>query len=110
MVVLPLLAILAAMAILAPTLVSAADSGGPPRVDIRATCRAAERDIKKLFGNDTLVTFDACLNQENNALARLVKDWATYPAADQGSGRRRLLARIRIPRVLRRSEVHRAQH
>ena len=71
------------LAILASTAASAAESGGPPRVDIRGTCRAAERDIKKLFGDDTAVTFDACLTQENNALEQLVKDWLTYPAANR---------------------------
>jgi hypothetical protein len=63
--------------------VSAAESRGLPRVDIRATCRAAESDIKKLFGNDTMVTVDGCLNQENSALGQLLKDWTTYPAGDK---------------------------
>jgi hypothetical protein len=82
------MAVLPLLAIPVSTLVSAAESGGPPRVDIRATCRAAELDLKKLFGEDTQVTFDGCLSQENTALAQItalaqmVKDWISYPAAD----------------------------
>jgi hypothetical protein len=76
------MAVLPLLAILASTLVSAAESSGPPRVDIRATCRAAELDLKKLFGEDTKMTFDGCLSQENTALAQMVKDWISYPAAD----------------------------
>ena len=69
--------------ILAATLVTAAESGRPPKVDIQATCRASENEIKKLLGNDSTVTFGGCLNQENSAFEQLVKDWATYPAADK---------------------------
>ena len=77
------MAVLPLLAIPVSTLVSAAESGGPPRVDIRATCRAAELDLKKLFGNDTMVTFDGCLSQENSALEQMVKGWVTYSAADR---------------------------
>jgi hypothetical protein len=69
--------------IVASTLVLAAASGGPPKVDIEATCRASEIEIKNLFGNDTRVTTGGCLMQENAALDELVKTWATSPPADK---------------------------
>src|SRR5262249_22817353 len=64
-------------------LVLAAASGGPPRVDIEATCRASEVEVKKLFGNDTQITTSGCLMQENAALDELVKMWPTLTAADR---------------------------
>ena len=79
MLVFPLLPILAATLVTA----AAAQSGAPPKVDIQATCRASEIEIKKLFGNDSAVTFGGCLNQENSAFDLLAKNWATYQAADK---------------------------
>src|SRR5947207_11173720 len=73
----PLLPILTSM------LALAAESGGPPRVDIQMSCRAAERDLTKLFGSGSMVTFETCLNQENTAFSRIAKDWPTYPPADK---------------------------
>jgi hypothetical protein len=69
--------------ILASTLVLAAASGVPPKVNIEATCRASEIEIKKLFGDDTTVTTSGCLMQENAALDELVKTWATFTPADK---------------------------
>jgi hypothetical protein len=69
--------------IFASTLVLAAASGGPPKVDIEATCRASEIEIKKLFGDDTKVTASGCLMQENAAWDELVKAWATFTSADK---------------------------
>jgi hypothetical protein len=69
--------------ILASTLVLAAASGGPPKINIEATCRASEIEIEKLFGNDTMITTSGCLMQENAALDELVKTWATFTPADR---------------------------
>jgi hypothetical protein len=69
--------------ILASTLVLAAASGGPPKVNIEATCRTSEIEIKKVFGDDTMVTTSGCLMQENAALDELVKTWATFTPADR---------------------------
>jgi len=69
--------------ILASTLVLAAASGGPPRANIEATCRASEVEVKKLFGNDTQITTSGCLMQENAAWDELAKSWVTFPAADR---------------------------
>jgi hypothetical protein len=69
--------------IVASTLVLAAAADGPPKVNIEATCRASEIEIKNLFGKDSNVTTSGCLNQENAALDELVKNWATFTAADK---------------------------
>jgi hypothetical protein len=53
----------------------------PPRIDAEATCRASEREITKLFGDQTMITFDACMKQESDALERLQKQWTTYSAS-----------------------------
>ena len=69
--------------ILASTLVLAAASGGPPKVNIEATCRASQIEITKLFGDETKITTNGCLMQENAALDELVKTWATFTPADR---------------------------
>jgi hypothetical protein len=69
--------------ILASTLMLAAASGGPPKVNIEATCEASEVEIKKLFGNDTMVTTSGCLMQENAAFDEMVKTWTTFTPADK---------------------------
>jgi hypothetical protein len=69
--------------ILASTLVLAAASGGPPKVNIEATCQASEIEIRKLFGDDTKVTTSGCLMQENAAWDEMVKNWATFTSADK---------------------------
>jgi hypothetical protein len=69
--------------ILASTLVLAAASGGPPKVDIEATCQASEAEIRNVFGNDTSVTTGGCIKQENAAFDELAKSWATFTSADK---------------------------
>ena len=71
--------------ILASTLVLAAASGGPPKVNIEATCRTSEIEIKKIFGDDTKVTTSGCLMQENAALDELAMTWSTFSSADKAS-------------------------
>ena len=71
--------------ILAPTMVLTAASGGPPKINIEATCRTSEMEIKKIFGDDTKVTTSGCLMQENAALDELAKIWSTFSAADKSS-------------------------
>jgi hypothetical protein len=63
--------------------VLAAASGGPPKVNIEATCQASEIEIRKIFGNDTKVTASGCLMQENAALDELAKTWSTFTSADK---------------------------
>ena len=69
--------------IFASTLVLAAASGMPPKVNIEATCRASEIEIRKVFGDDTRVTTSGCLMQENAAWDELVKAWATFAPGDR---------------------------
>jgi hypothetical protein len=54
---------------------------GPPTIDAETTCRASERELIKLFGDNTMVSYESCIRQEKEALAKMQKDWATYPAA-----------------------------
>jgi hypothetical protein len=60
-----------------------AAANAPPRIDIEATCRNSEKEITRLFGDQTLITFDACMKQEGDALERLQKNWATYLSTDK---------------------------
>src|SRR5262245_13189759 len=71
--------------VLAPTLALAAPSGGPPRVDIEATCRVSEGEVRKLFGNDTAVTISSCLTQQKAAFDEMAKNWSTYTSADKAN-------------------------
>jgi len=71
--------------ILASTLLLTAASAGPPKVNIEATCQASEIEIKKLFGNDSMITASGCLMQENAAFDELAMTWSTFTPADKAS-------------------------
>src|SRR5262245_19224387 len=58
-----------------------AASGGPPKIDVEATCRASEKDLRAIFGSELQQTIDACVKQESAAFEQIKKNWATYPAA-----------------------------
>jgi hypothetical protein len=58
---------------------------GPPRIDIELTCRTAESEIVKLFGESTVVTLDACLRQENEAHEQMLRNWSSYSFSDKSS-------------------------
>jgi hypothetical protein len=60
-----------------------AASAGPPGIDIQKTCRESDRAIAAIFGNSTAATFENCMRQEQTDQAQIVKDWASYPAADK---------------------------
>jgi hypothetical protein len=64
-------------------LLMVAAAGGPPKVDIAATCRTSEREITKLFGSSTMMTYDGCMRQQNEAFEQIEKNWTTYPAGDR---------------------------
>jgi hypothetical protein len=57
-----------------------AAASGLPKIDVEATCRASEQELLKLFGDTTAVTFESCMRQESDALARIEKNWTNYPA------------------------------
>jgi hypothetical protein len=58
----------------------AASAGGPPKVDIEATCRTSERELTKIFGSGTGLTYEGCMRQQKEAFELIQKDWATFPA------------------------------
>lgn len=61
-----------------------ATASGLPGVDIQKTCRAAETAMIESFGRTTERShFDACVTSEQNAREQLIKDWASYAAADR---------------------------
>jgi hypothetical protein len=59
----------------------AATVSGVPTVDIAKTCRASEKAIADTFGSGTVATFDNCMQQEGDARAQIIKNWANYPVA-----------------------------
>ena len=66
-------------------MLAATASDGPPRIDIELTCRTAESEIVKLFGESTAVTLDGCLRQENDAHEQILKNWSTYSSIDKSN-------------------------
>ena len=56
-------------------MLAATAADGPPRIDIELTCRIAESEIVKLFGESTVVKLDGCLHQENEAHEQMLKNW-----------------------------------
>jgi hypothetical protein len=61
-------------------IIMVASSSGPPKINVEATCQASEKELIKLFGSGTSLTFDGCVRQQNEAREQLEKNWATYPA------------------------------
>ncbi len=70
----------AAAIILGVTSASAANDGGPPKIDIQKTCRESSSALSGLTDTNSQDSLSACLNDEQAARDQLVKDWATYPA------------------------------
>jgi hypothetical protein len=75
--VLPFAPILVGMYVLVAT------SGGVPRIDIESNCQATEKTIQDIFGDSTGITVGNCMRQENAAREDMLKDWASYTAADK---------------------------
>ena len=61
-------------------LLVAAAGGGLPTIDIQKNCRESS---DALYGSTTANVFDACVEDEKDASAKLAKDWAIFPAADK---------------------------
>jgi hypothetical protein len=55
-------------------------ANGPPTVDIQATCETSINSVVSLGGTYS-ETLKSCMDQQNNALQQITKNWATYPAA-----------------------------
>jgi hypothetical protein len=60
-----------------------AKDAGVPEIDIANICRASEREIRALFSDVTRDVFGPCMDDEREAHAQIVKDWATTPAFDK---------------------------
>jgi hypothetical protein len=60
-----------------------AQASGVPTVDIEKTCRSSEQAIIAIFGTQTAITYDNCLQQEKDARERMIKNWSQYPAVDR---------------------------
>jgi hypothetical protein len=55
-----------------------------PTVDIKETCKIAATAMLQLMGGSSLETDqNVCLNSEQRARESIVKDWATFSAADR---------------------------
>src|SRR5215470_13100241 len=63
------------------TQVLLAAASGPPKIDVRATCRASQDKLVKLQGQSRRTTFDRCRRRQDDALEQLKTNWASYPAA-----------------------------
>jgi len=66
------------IALAAQVLVAAA--GGLPSIDIQRNCRESS---DALYGSSPANVFDACVEDEKDAAAKLAREWASFPAADK---------------------------
>jgi len=66
------------IALAAQVLVAAA--GGLPSIDIQKNCRESS---DALYGSSPANVFDACVEDEKDAAAKLAREWASFPAADK---------------------------
>ena len=62
----------------------AAAGGGIPTIDVQNTCRIAAGAMVSLIGGTTTENaLSGCLASEQSARDIIVKDWATFSAADR---------------------------
>jgi hypothetical protein len=61
-----------------------AAAGGVPHVNMENNCRVSEKTLKDMFGDSLRGdVFESCMTQEGAAREEILKNWATYPAADR---------------------------
>jgi hypothetical protein len=79
-------ALLASVAAVALTVGGMGDARAQvPTVDIQQTCRIAATAMVQLMGGSSLeADQNTCLGSEQRARDSIVKDWATFSAADRG--------------------------
>jgi hypothetical protein len=66
-------------AAMAAALLGIAAAGGPPELDVRPSCRAADRVSVAVAGADKAHSdMKACLDDERTAKAALLKLWASF--------------------------------
>jgi hypothetical protein len=74
------IALATAAIVLGATVSSTAKDGGPPNIDIQKTCRESSTALGDLTGSSNQDSFSTCMNDEQTAREKMVKDWASYPA------------------------------
>jgi hypothetical protein len=69
-------------AAIAAAVIAPAIAGAPPDLDVRASCRAADRVSIAAPGTDKAHNdLQACLEDERIARAALIRTWESFPAA-----------------------------
>jgi hypothetical protein len=63
--------------------VFSASAQTPPSIDIEASCRASAKAVAEAIGDNTVATVENCLDQENSARAKMIKDWNAFGPADR---------------------------
>jgi len=59
-------------------------AGGPPELDVRPSCRTADRvSVAGAGAGKALSDIQACLDDERTARAGLFKNWASFRPADR---------------------------
>src|SRR4051812_44581389 len=74
---------LGTLIILAFASMASAKDSEPPNIDLQKTCRVVERAIGQVFGDAIAAVYERCVENEKSTRQQLVKDWATYSAADK---------------------------
>jgi hypothetical protein len=58
-------------------------TGVVPTIDVATSCRAAQKAITAILKDAKMANVESCLTQEAEARKILVRDWASYAAADR---------------------------
>jgi hypothetical protein len=77
------LVMIAAFSIPAAASVPAAGAGALPAIDVKKSCETSEKSLVQIFGNETRITVDNCLRQEQGARQTIIDNWATYSTSDR---------------------------
>jgi hypothetical protein len=72
--------ILTGIASAAAVSAAAAQSGGPPRIDLEKVCRAGASEIFAVFGDTGQDVFGTCMQDEEMARDMLKQNWGDFPA------------------------------
>jgi|KBSMisStandDraft_5_1062788.scaffolds.fasta_scaffold924343_1 hypothetical protein len=76
-----------ALVVLAFASTASAKDSEPPTIDLQETCSVTEKATLAVFGNsinnENNNIFERCVANEQASRQQLVKDWATYSAADK---------------------------
>jgi len=70
-------------AVIAPLTAASAGAGGPPELDVRLSCRAADRALVYAGTDKPRADAQACLDDERTARDALAKAWASFSPIDR---------------------------